>query len=229
MQTNPTEVTVTGMVIECASDPLTPVTCTENVPDELPVTVSVAVPEPVTLVGLMVALIPDDAVTVTETTPENPLSAVTVMVDVPDVLGMIVMLEGLADREKSGCDTPLIVTETVTDWVVDPLVPVTVIVYVPGGVELVEDIVRIDVAVPPSTTLVGFNETVSPAGLFADNTMAPVNPLMAATVMVEVPVWPGFKVMLDGLAVMLKHGESVTMTETVVECASTPLAPVTVT
>lgn len=58
----------------------------------------------------------------------------------------------------------------------------------PRGVELIEDIVRTDVAVPPSITLVGFSEVERPVGLDADNTMLPVKPLRAAIVMVEVPV-----------------------------------------
>ena len=75
-----------------------------------------------------------------------------------------------------------------------------------------------DVAVPPErTTLVGFSEAVRTAGLVADNAMVPVKPLNAATVIVEVAVWPAVKVMLVGLAVMLKHGESVTVTRTTVE------------
>jgi len=110
MQITPSPVTVTGIVIEWAIDPLTPVIITENAPDELPVTVSVAVPEPVMLAGVMVALIPDGAVTVRETIPENPLRAVAVMVEVPEAPGAIVRLEGVAEMEKSGTPVP----ETVT-------------------------------------------------------------------------------------------------------------------
>lgn len=106
---------MTGTLSEWAIEPLTPIICTENAPDVLPVTVRVEVPEPVMLAGLRVAVIPDEAVTVRETTPENPLRALTVIVDVPDVLGAIVTLEGFADKEKSGCDTGAIVTETITD------------------------------------------------------------------------------------------------------------------
>src|SRR5207247_9007472 len=102
MHTTPAPVTVTRIVIEWAIDPLTPVIITENAPDELPVTVSVAVPEPVMLAGVIVALIPDGAVTVRETIPENPLRGVAVMVEGPDVLGAIVMLEGLTVREEWG-------------------------------------------------------------------------------------------------------------------------------
>ncbi|SRR6266480_4533381 len=125
MHTTPAPVTVTGIVIEWAIDPITPVIITENAPDELPVTVSVAVPEPVMLAGVIVALIPDGAVTVRETIPENPLRAVAVMVEVPDVLGAIVMLEGLAVKEKSGVPALETVTVTVAECASDPLVPVT--------------------------------------------------------------------------------------------------------
>jgi len=81
-----------------------------NVPVEFVPTVSVAVLEPVTLVGLMIAPMPGEGVTVKETTPENPLSEVTVIVEVPEAPGAIIRLEGVAEMEKSGTPVP----ETVT-------------------------------------------------------------------------------------------------------------------
>jgi len=85
----------------------------------------------------------------------------------------------------------------------------------PGGVELVEDIVRVEV--PNETTLVGFSDVVRPAGLVADNTMVPVKPPNDVTVIVEVTVWPARKKISFGIAVMPKHGEAVTLTKTTVE------------
>jgi hypothetical protein len=58
---------------------------------------------------------------------------------------------------------------------------------------------------------------VRPAGLVADSTSVPVKPLNAATVIIELPVCPGVKATLVGLAVMLKHEEAVTSTTTTVE------------
>ena len=49
--------------------------------------VTVAVPEPVTLVGLIAPHVnPDGTVSVSETVPVNPLTAVTVIVEVAPVL-----------------------------------------------------------------------------------------------------------------------------------------------
>jgi hypothetical protein len=115
-QTSPAVVTVTEMEIEWAIDPLMPVICTENVPAELPVTVSVAVPEPVMVAGLIVALSPDGTATLRETTPENPLSDVTLIVEVPEEPRESTMLEGLADKPKSGLPVPVTVTTVVNEF-----------------------------------------------------------------------------------------------------------------
>ena len=130
MQTTPTVVlvTVTGTTTEWVIDPLVPVTSAENVPDEDPVAVSVAVPDPVTNVGLIEAVIPDDAVTVSVTWLVKPLRAVTVIVEVPEVLGAIVMLDGLEDSEKSGFAPLDTVTVTVVECDIELLEPVTVTV-----------------------------------------------------------------------------------------------------
>jgi hypothetical protein len=204
MQTNPAEVTVTGMLIECDIDPLTPVTCTENVPDVLPVTVRVAVPEPVTLVGLIVAVIPDDAVTVRDTIPENPLSAVTIIVEETEEPGENVMLEGLADKEKSGGAAVLTVTWMVTLCEIEPLAPVTVTVYVPEGVVLDVNMVRVEDATPPEerAMFVGLSVAVGPAGeMAAERLTVPAKPLRLVSVMVEDPVDPAVMLRLFGLAV----------------------------
>ena len=64
-------------------------------------TVSVDVPEPVTLVGLSVAVRPDDGLAVRLTVPLNPLIDATVMVEVPLALALTVTLVGLAVMLKS--------------------------------------------------------------------------------------------------------------------------------
>ena len=64
-------------------------------------TVSVDVPEPVTLVGLSVAVRPDDGMAVRLTVPLNPLIDATVMVEVPLAPALTVMLVGLAVMLKS--------------------------------------------------------------------------------------------------------------------------------
>jgi hypothetical protein len=78
--------------------PLIPVTVTVYVPA---LTVSVDVPEPVTLVGLSVAVKPDDGLAVRLTVPLNPLIEATVMVDVPLAPALTVTLVGLAVMLKS--------------------------------------------------------------------------------------------------------------------------------
>ena len=89
-------------MVACESDPLVPVTITENVPVVFVPIVSVAVPEPVMVLGLITAPIPGEGVAVRETIPENPLNAVMVIAEVPEEPWTIVRLEGLAEMEKSG-------------------------------------------------------------------------------------------------------------------------------
>lgn len=186
--------------------------CKENAPDDLPVTVSVVVPEPVTLVGVMVALIPDEAVTAKETTPANPLREVTVMVEIPEELEANVMLEGLADREKSGVPVLETVTVTVVECDRDPLVPVTCIVNVP--VELVP---TVSVAVPEPVMLVGLMIAPIPGDGLTEKETSPLNPLIDVTVMVEVPEEPLTRARLEGFALMAKSGVPVPKTVTIVD------------
>jgi len=62
-----------------------PVTVRVKVPAVVELHETVAVPEPVTLVGVSAPHVnPAAGESVSETTPENPLSAVTVIVDVAD-------------------------------------------------------------------------------------------------------------------------------------------------
>jgi hypothetical protein len=71
------------------------------VPAVTALTVSVDVPEPVTLVGLSVAVRPDDGLAVRLTVPPNPLIEATVIVDMPLAPALTVMLVGLAVMLKS--------------------------------------------------------------------------------------------------------------------------------
>jgi hypothetical protein len=76
--------------------------------------VRVAVPEAVTLVGLMLAVRPDDGTRLNDTTPEKPLTAVMVIVEVAVERVGIERLDGLAEMVKSGWGGPLTVTEICT-------------------------------------------------------------------------------------------------------------------
>ncbi len=71
-----------------------------------------------------------DTVEVRATVPVNPLTGATVIVDVAAAPASALMLVGLAVTVKS-----VTVTVTVAEWERDPLVPVTVTVYVPAGPE----------------------------------------------------------------------------------------------
>ena len=75
--------------------------------------------------------------------------------------------------------------------------------------------------------LLGVRVHVRPAGETDDvSATVPVNPLIGATVIVEVAAVPAVVVTAVGLAVTEK---SVTATVTVAECVMLPLVPVTVT
>ena len=67
------------------SDPLVPVTVRVNVPAVVELQDTVAVPEPVIVLGVIAPHVnPAGTVSVSVTTPENPLTAVTVIVEVAD-------------------------------------------------------------------------------------------------------------------------------------------------
>ena len=118
---------MTVTTTECERDPLVPVTATLKTATVVPVQLRVEVPEPATLVGARVHVRPDgDMLEVSATVPLNPLTAVTVIVDVPEPATMKPKLAGLAVSVKSRT-----VTVTLVLWIRDPLVPVTVTVYVP--------------------------------------------------------------------------------------------------
>jgi len=91
------------------------------VPAAVALTVSVAVPEPGTLVGVIVAVRPDDGVTVSETVLENPLKAVTVIAEVPEVAVEIEIDAGFAVNEKSGPVGGVTVTEVMAELTSFPL------------------------------------------------------------------------------------------------------------
>lgn len=79
----------------------------------------------------------------------------------------------------------------------------------------------------------GFNVPVTPDGEDeSESVTVPAKLLMPARLIVEVAADPDWKVKLDGLAEILKSGGGggeLTVTATLVEWTSEPLAPVTVT
>ncbi len=75
-----------------------------------------AVPEPVTLLGVIVAVSPEDGVAVSDTGLENPLTPITVIAEVPVVCTATTRVVGLALIRKSG-DPPCTLKWTKTTCV----------------------------------------------------------------------------------------------------------------
>jgi hypothetical protein len=118
-------------------------------------------------------------------------------------------LVGLADIEKSGGGGPMTPTPIVTKWASDPLVPLTVATYEPGGVDAVVDIARVDVPVPPDArvTLVELRVTVGPGGpIIARRLTVPANPFTLVKLTREVADDPCITLMLFGLSLITKSG-----------------------
>lgn len=87
-------------------------------------------------------------------------------------------------------------------WTNDPLVPVTVTVYVPSVADEQESV---EVWLAPRVMLAGVNVHVKPAGETDDvRATVPVKPFTGATVMVEVAAVPLVVETLVGLAVTVK-------------------------
>jgi hypothetical protein len=96
----------------------------------------------------------------------------------------------------------------------------------PIGVELVEVIVRVDVAEPPDVrlTVLGLTETVRPEGVVVDSETGPEKLLKLVNARVELVEDPGVIVRLEGLAVTEKSDTEgpITDTEVVRELMSFP-------
>ena len=154
---------------------------------------STAVPEPVMLVGLMVAVRPGDEVTVIDTVPENPLTVAMVIVDVAEEPAASVILDGLAVMVKSGPGPAVTVIVTPVKWDNAPLVAVTIALYDPGCVDVVVEMVRMLVPVPPAArvTLVALRVATIPVFVTEDvRAIVPANELTLASVRVEVAEFP---------------------------------------
>jgi hypothetical protein len=167
------------------------------------------------LVGLNAPHVkPDGTVSVSATVPVNPLTAATVIVDVADT-PTVTAAGDVAAIAKS-----VTLKVAVAVWTSEPLVPVIVRLYVPAVVELHET-----VAVPEVVMLVGeIVPQVKPVGTVSVSATVPVNPLTAATVMVEVAETPTVTAAGE-VAVIVK---SVIVNVAVAVWTSLPLVPVIV-
>ena len=172
-------------------------------------TVKVEDPAPVTEVGLNEHVVPDgQPVTLRPTVPVNPLMAAIDTVELPDEPRVIVKDVGLREIEKSGTAAGLTVSATAVEWTGAPPGPVPVTVSVigpPVGVLLVVATVKVEDPAP--VTEVGLNEHVVPDGQPVTlRPTVPVNPLIAAIDIVEVPDEPGVIVSDVGLLEIEKSG-----------------------
>ncbi len=105
-------------VVECDSVPLVPVIVTLKV--EIELHDSVAVPEPVTVFGVIAPQVgPAGTASVRLTIPVNPFRAVTVIVEVTE-------LPGLPETDAADIVKSITVKVAVVEWESVPLVPVIV-------------------------------------------------------------------------------------------------------
>lgn len=135
--------------------------------------------------------------------PLKPLILVRVIRLVADELGDIVNEDGFDEMEKSPVEDTVNVRIVECDK--EPTAPVTLIVYVPIGVEDWVETVRIDVVVPPDErlTLEGLSEADGPEGEdVADSVTVPEKPFRLESVIVLVPDEPCESESEDGLSVM---------------------------
>jgi len=152
------------------------VTVKETEVVEVVLQVRVAVPEPVTLGGVIAPQVnPAGTLSVRLTTPAKPFRAVIVIVEVPE-FGRVAVGEVAAIVKSTKLNV------AVAEWVSVVLVPVTVSEKDPAVVELQDT-----VAVPDPVTLVGaIAPQVNPAGGVSVRLTTPANPLSAVTVIVDV-------------------------------------------
>ena len=120
--------TFTRMLIECASEPIVPVTVPLYVPTWLELIVNTEAADPpgenVALAGEKDMVNPAGSeLAERETVPPKPPWPVIVIVEEPDAPARIVRLEELLEMAKS--PTP---TVKVIEWTIEPLVPVIVTV-----------------------------------------------------------------------------------------------------
>jgi hypothetical protein len=149
---------------------------------------SVALPEPVTLVGLAAHAV---LLVAKPTMPVKPFSGVTVTVDVPALPAFTVTVVGMTLIEKSWTRNV-----TVAECDKPPLVPVAVTWTVEADAKEHDR-----VELPEPGRLVG--DAVQDVLLVARLTI-PAKPLSPDTLMVEVTVDPALPVTLVGLTVIVK-------------------------
>jgi hypothetical protein len=164
---------------------------------------------------------------VIEILPENPRTLVTVIVAVPVLPGRMGIELGATTMVKL-----VKLKDTRTWWESRLLVPVIVMLYLPGGVNVVVEIVMMEVDDLPGVKvwLEGVKDTEGPLATLGeiaqDMVTVPGKPPRLVRVIVEVAEEPAGKDGgMTGPAEMLK---SDTATTKVTVCVTLPLIPVTV-
>jgi len=182
-----------------------------NVPGFAEVQETVADPDPVTLLGVMIPQVrPAGTVSVRATVPENPFRAVIVMVEV--ALAPVLTAAGeVAEIEKSAA--PVTLKVTVAVWEREPLVPVTVTVKEPVADAVQERVEVPEVVVVLRVMLVALRAQLMPdeGETVSERATVPVKLLTAETVIVEVPAFPTVTLTLAGLADTVKLAAAVTL------------------
>ncbi len=192
--------------------PLVPVSVTVEVPRVVVprvVTVSVEVPDPVTVAGEKLAVAPlGNPLALSVTTPAKPFNDPIVAVYVVVFPATTVCVLGLPAIVKSGGGGWLTTDKvTVVDCTWTPLVPVMVSVDEPSGVVLA--VVTVSVEVPDPVTVAGEKLAVAPLGNpLALSVTTPAKPPTTATVVVYVVEPPTTADCEAGLAEMEKLGRS---------------------
>jgi hypothetical protein len=218
--------TVSAMEVVADSVPEVPVIVTGYVPaTAVAAAVNVTTLELADEAGLNEAVTPlgrPDAAN--NTLPANGLTSFTVIVSVPLAPGRIesASAEGVSVKPPAA----VIVIVIVVVLVNVPEVPMTVIGYVPTGIEQLA--VKVSILLPPVIGLVP-KPTVKPVGKpDADSVMLPVNPLMPVTGIANEPE-PHCGIVKDPPGPMVKLGCPVTVSVIVVVTGvSVPEVPVMV-
>jgi hypothetical protein len=216
--------TVNPMVVDELREPEVPVTVTLKAP-----TVAVLPAVRVKTLLLVVGLVPKAAVTplgnpeaASVTLPVNPPTSVTVIVSVALLPWVTNKVE--ADGESVKLAAPGMVTAIVTEWVIEPSVPVIVTFVVPAGVPVCAK--KLTETVPLVLTDEGLKLACTPVGRpLALTATLPVSPPTYPIVIVLFTLVPGGTVTAVGEAEIVKFGSAVTFNVRVVVAVVEPLVP----
>ena len=179
----------------------------------------VEVPELGIVPVLKATVRPAEGVAVIETVPANPFNAVIVIVVVPEMPVLRASVDGLAETMKSTT-----VKVAVVLWIMPPLVPVMVRVYVEAVEELHDT-----VAVLELVRLLGVIALqLMPAGTVSVRATVPANPLIGVSVIDEVEAEPAFTGAGE-VADTVKLGGAPKANIAVAEWLREPLVPLMVT